>query len=269
MRCASIRPARTGAFRHGGWTDCPASNTKSSASRPVAGVDEAGRGPLAGPVVAAAVILPAKGVPRGIDDSKKLSAAERAPAARPAARLRDRRRRHRRDRRDRHAQHLLGDDEGDDAGGRALARCSAAIPAMCWSTATACRAGRYPATAIVGGDAISLSIAAASIVAKHTRDTDHDRARRIAIRITAGIRTRAMAARAPARAARTRPVRRCTAAASRRSRSLSRFEWRFCRFEFFAPHHHGLSLWITRDSTSGQRPEMFRFVNDLVTGIVN
>ena len=44
---------------------------------PVAGVDEAGRGPLAGPVVAAAVILPAKGIPRGIDDLKKLSAAER------------------------------------------------------------------------------------------------------------------------------------------------------------------------------------------------
>ncbi|MBY0407782.1 MAG: ribonuclease HII, partial [Rickettsiales bacterium] len=39
----------------------------------VAGVDEAGRGPLAGPVVAAAVILPARGVPRGIDDSKKLT----------------------------------------------------------------------------------------------------------------------------------------------------------------------------------------------------
>ena len=44
---------------------------------PVAGVDEAGRCPLAGPVVAAAVILPPKGVPRGINDSKKLSAAER------------------------------------------------------------------------------------------------------------------------------------------------------------------------------------------------
>ena len=45
---------------------------------PVAGVDEAGRGPLAGPVVAAAVILPGKGTPRGLDDSKKLGAAERA-----------------------------------------------------------------------------------------------------------------------------------------------------------------------------------------------
>ncbi|WP_447407094.1 ribonuclease HII, partial [Clostridium perfringens] len=44
---------------------------------PVAGVDEAGRGPLAGPVVAAAVILPARGVPRGLDDSKKLSPSER------------------------------------------------------------------------------------------------------------------------------------------------------------------------------------------------
>ncbi|HET9509574.1 MAG TPA: ribonuclease HII, partial [Sphingomonas sp.] len=53
---------------------------------PVVGVDEAGRGPLAGPVVAAAVILPAKGIPRGIDDSKKLSAKDRD---RLAIRLRD------------------------------------------------------------------------------------------------------------------------------------------------------------------------------------
>ncbi len=43
----------------------------------VCGVDEVGRGPLAGPVTAAAVILPARGIPRGLDDSKKLSAAER------------------------------------------------------------------------------------------------------------------------------------------------------------------------------------------------
>src|SRR3984957_2030893 len=45
---------------------------------PVAGCDEAGRGPLAGPVVAAAVILDPQRVPRGLNDSKKLSAAERA-----------------------------------------------------------------------------------------------------------------------------------------------------------------------------------------------
>jgi ribonuclease HII len=44
---------------------------------PVAGCDEAGRGPLAGPVVAAAVILDPKRVPRGLNDSKKLTAEER------------------------------------------------------------------------------------------------------------------------------------------------------------------------------------------------
>ncbi len=43
----------------------------------VAGVDEAGRGPLAGPVVAAAVILNPGSVPDGLDDSKKLREAER------------------------------------------------------------------------------------------------------------------------------------------------------------------------------------------------
>src|SRR5215475_11640635 len=39
---------------------------------PIAGCDAAGRGPLAGPVVAAAVVLDPKRVPRGLDDSKKL-----------------------------------------------------------------------------------------------------------------------------------------------------------------------------------------------------
>src|SRR5690554_8083407 len=43
----------------------------------IAGVDEAGRGPLAGPVVAAAVILPPDVAIEGIDDSKKLSPARR------------------------------------------------------------------------------------------------------------------------------------------------------------------------------------------------
>ena len=41
---------------------------------PVAGCDEAGRGPLAGPVVAAAVILDPKRIPRGLNNSKKLNA---------------------------------------------------------------------------------------------------------------------------------------------------------------------------------------------------
>src|SRR5215471_12190517 len=44
---------------------------------PVAGCDEAGRGPLAGPVVAAAVVLDPGRIPRGLNDSKKLDAEER------------------------------------------------------------------------------------------------------------------------------------------------------------------------------------------------
>src|SRR6202158_5215975 len=44
---------------------------------PVAGCDEAGRGPLAGPVVAAAVILDPSRIPRGLNDSKKLDAEDR------------------------------------------------------------------------------------------------------------------------------------------------------------------------------------------------
>src|SRR5690348_15132788 len=44
---------------------------------PVAGCDEAGRGPLAGPVVAAAVVLDPQRIPRGLNDSKKLDADER------------------------------------------------------------------------------------------------------------------------------------------------------------------------------------------------
>lgn len=44
---------------------------------PVAGVDEAGRGPLAGPVVAAAVVLDPANIPAGLDDSKKLTATAR------------------------------------------------------------------------------------------------------------------------------------------------------------------------------------------------
>src|SRR5579862_3560024 len=44
---------------------------------PVCGVDEAGRGPWAGPVCAAAVILKPRRIPKGVDDSKKLSALKR------------------------------------------------------------------------------------------------------------------------------------------------------------------------------------------------
>jgi ribonuclease HII len=51
------------------------------ASMGICGIDEAGRGPLAGPVVAAAVILPAKGRPKGLDDSKQLTAEAREELA--------------------------------------------------------------------------------------------------------------------------------------------------------------------------------------------
>ena len=47
----------------------------------VAGVDEVGRGPLAGPVTAAAVILDSQSIPQGLNDSKKLTARRRAEIA--------------------------------------------------------------------------------------------------------------------------------------------------------------------------------------------
>lgn len=134
---------------------------------PVAGVDEAGRGPLAGPVVAAAVILPAKGVPRGIDDSKKLSAPART---RLAERLQG------------CALVGIGIVEADEIDRlnifwATMKAMTLAVEALGQSPGHVLVDGNrlprwtYPATAIVSGDAISLSIAAASIIAKHTRDT--------------------------------------------------------------------------------------------------
>ena len=134
---------------------------------PVAGVDEAGRGPLAGPVVAAAVILPARGVPRGIDDSKKLSAAERE---RLCALLHFR------------AHVGVGIVEADEidrlnihwATMKAMELAVAAlddVPEHVLVDGNRLPRWGFAATAIVGGDAVSLSIAAASVVAKHTRDT--------------------------------------------------------------------------------------------------
>ena len=49
----------------------------TSFRNPIAGVDEVGRGPLAGPVVAAAVIINPKNIPKGINDSKKLTKKNR------------------------------------------------------------------------------------------------------------------------------------------------------------------------------------------------
>jgi ribonuclease HII len=134
---------------------------------PVAGADEAGRGPLAGPVVAAAVILDPDRIPDGLNDSKQLSAQKRevlfekiiatatvAIASSSSTRI----------------------DETDirkaslDAMRRAVI--GLAIPASYVLTdgldvppGIPC-----PGRAVVKGDARSLSIAAASIIAKVTRD---------------------------------------------------------------------------------------------------
>ena len=133
---------------------------------PVAGCDEAGRGPLAGPVVAAAVILDPKRVPRGLDDSKKLDAetreklyakicasAEVAVAFAPPSRI-DR-------------------DNILRASLWALARAVAALPVKPKLVFVDGR-DRIDAAcdceAVISGDAIIASIAAASIVAKVTRD---------------------------------------------------------------------------------------------------
>ncbi len=135
---------------------------------PVAGVDEAGRGPLAGPVAAAAVILDPDDIPDGIDDSKALTAEVRealfasivgralavgiafaSTAEIDALNIRQ-------------ATFL--------AMGRALAALAvtpahALVDGSDVPPALAC-----PARAVVKGDATSLSIAAASILAKVSRD---------------------------------------------------------------------------------------------------
>jgi ribonuclease HII len=134
---------------------------------PVAGVDEAGRGPLAGPVVAAAVILPPKGIPRGINDSKRLSAAERL---RLHDRLQD------------CATVGIGIVEADEidvlniywATMKAMTLAVEAlgvVPGHVLVDGNRLPRWTHAATPLVSGDAISTSIAAASIIAKHTRDT--------------------------------------------------------------------------------------------------
>jgi ribonuclease HII len=134
---------------------------------PLAGVDEAGRGPLAGPVVAAAVILDRKRIPKGLNDSKQLSAevreelfiliTERAIAI------------------------GVGEASVDEidlvnirqATHLAMAR---AVRALGVAAAFALVDGNdapalpCPCDTIIDGDAKSVSIAAASIIAKVTRD---------------------------------------------------------------------------------------------------
>lgn len=133
---------------------------------PLAGVDEVGRGPLAGPVVAAAVLLPESGWPAGIRDSKRLTSRARESLA---ALIRN------------CAEVGTGIVEADEidrlnihhATLLAMARAVAALPTRPNHVLVD---GKFlprldiPATAVIGGDARSLAIAAASIVAKELRD---------------------------------------------------------------------------------------------------
>jgi ribonuclease HII len=135
---------------------------------PVAGVDEAGRGPLAGPVAIAAVILNPADLPDGVDDSKALTAEQREPLF------------------DLILSKALcvslvfaSADEIDQynirmATLRGMARAVAALhtrPRMVLVDGRDIPPGIACHTrAIVGGDATCISIAAASIVAKVARD---------------------------------------------------------------------------------------------------
>ena len=140
----------------------------------VIGVDEAGRGPLAGPVVAAAVIL-GESVPTGLDDSKRLTARRRAvldEAIRESCGW---------------AVAVVEPEEIDRlniflATMTAMTRCVAELVGRLDLTPEEvmidgnmtpdgrCAEWCWPARAIVGGDGIEPAISAASIVAKEWRD---------------------------------------------------------------------------------------------------
>jgi len=133
----------------------------------IAGVDEVGRGPLAGPVTAAAVILNPDALPDGLNDSKKLTARKREALF---------------DRIMATAEVCIAHasvQEIDElnilrASHLAMVRALDGLPrrpdhALIDGNLLP-RGLTIPATAIIKGDALSLSISAASIVAKTTRD---------------------------------------------------------------------------------------------------
>ena len=134
----------------------------------VAGLDEVGRGALAGPVVAAAVILdPLAPLPEGLDDSKKLTRRQRE---RVAAELGERA--------VCYAYGLVGPEEIDRTNILVATR-RAMLEALrqlqpCADflliDALQLRESELPQRAIIGGDAVSASIAAASVLAKTYRD---------------------------------------------------------------------------------------------------
>ncbi len=142
-------------------------------SAAVIGVDEAGRGPLAGPVVAAAVMLCDR-LPPGLDDSKKLTARRRATLE--FAILRD----------CRWALGMASVAEIDELNilNATMLAMTRAVAALCadqvgvqqvlidgnMTPQGRCADWRWPARAIVGGDGLEPCISAASIMAKEHRD---------------------------------------------------------------------------------------------------
>lgn len=133
----------------------------------VCGVDEAGRGPWAGPVSAAAVILNPRCIPKGIDDSKRLTALQRERLELEIM-----------DRAVSFAVAFASVEEIAElnilhATGLAMCR---AVQAVSPAPVTALVDGNYAfklpcnVRTVVGGDGLSLSIAAASILAKVARD---------------------------------------------------------------------------------------------------
>lgn len=133
---------------------------------PLAGVDEAGCAPLAGPVVAAAVILDRERFPRGIDDSKKLPLETREAVYGKLIKQ---------------ARCGVGISSVEEidalniywARMLAMARAVEALgfdPAFILVDGNRCPKWHRPSRAVIAGDAKCRSIAAASIVAKVTRD---------------------------------------------------------------------------------------------------
>jgi ribonuclease HII len=134
---------------------------------PLAGVDEVGRGPLAGPVVAAAVILDPQAVPDGLDDSKNLTPARReelfALIAQSALAIGI-------------ASATAAEIDAINIRQATLLAMRRAVAALALQPACVLVDGNdppklgCPCDCVIGGDAQIASIAAASIVAKVTRD---------------------------------------------------------------------------------------------------